>query len=42
MAGTAARRDRVEFRQRQWHLAPVDWDAVAKVPQLIQPPQPKP
>jgi len=33
-----ARRDRVEFLHRQLNLAPVDWDAVAKVPMLVQPP----
>jgi dienelactone hydrolase len=38
----AARRDRVEFLQRQLHLGPVDWEAMSKVPQLIQPSQAKP
>jgi hypothetical protein len=36
-----ARRDRIEFLQRRLHLGTVDWNAVSKVPQLIQPPQPK-
>ncbi len=34
-----ARRDRVEFLRRELKLGPIDWDAVAKVPQLAQPPQ---
>ena len=36
-----ARRDRIEFLNQQLHLGPIDWDAVAKVPQLAQPPRPK-
>lgn len=36
----AARRDRIEFMRRQLQLGAVEWDAVAKVPQLVQPPQP--
>jgi dienelactone hydrolase len=32
-----ARRDRVEFLHDQLRLGPIDWDAVAKVPQLIRP-----
>ena len=36
-----ARRDRIEFLHQQLHLRPINWDAVAKVPQLVQPPQPK-
>ena len=36
-----ARRDRIEFLRQQLGLGPIDWDAVAKVPQLVQPPQPK-
>jgi dienelactone hydrolase len=36
-----ARRDRVEFLRKQLHLDPIDWDAVAKVPQLVQPAEPK-
>lgn len=34
-----ARRDRIEFLQQQLRLGPVDWEAVAKVPRLIQPPR---
>ncbi len=36
-----ARRDRVEFLRRQLRLGSIDWEAVAKVPQLAQPPLPK-
>ncbi len=36
-----ARRDRVEFLRRQLKLGPVDQEAVAKVPQLVQPPMPR-
>lgn len=38
----AARRDRIEFLRRQLHLGPIDWDDVAKVPALVQPPPPAP
>jgi dienelactone hydrolase len=37
-----ARRDRIEFLREKLSLAPIDWDAVTRVPQLVQPPQPKP
>lgn len=36
-----ARHDRVEFLHEQLRLGPIDWNAVARVPQLVQPPQPK-
>jgi dienelactone hydrolase len=36
-----ARRDRVEFLRRQLRLGPIDWAAVAGVPPLVQPPEPK-
>jgi pimeloyl-ACP methyl ester carboxylesterase len=34
----AARRDRIEFLRQQLRLGAVDWAAVAKVPDLVQPP----
>ncbi len=32
-----ARRDRIEFLRQQLHLGRIDWAAVAKVPDLVQP-----
>ncbi len=36
-----ARRDRLEFLRAQLRWGPIDWAAVARVPQLVQPPEPK-
>jgi hypothetical protein len=36
-----ARSDRIEFLRRQLQLGRIDWNAVAKLPQLVQPPRPK-
>ncbi len=36
-----ARRDRIEFLRQQLRLGAIDWAAVAKVPELVQPPEPK-
>jgi pimeloyl-ACP methyl ester carboxylesterase len=38
----AARRDRVEFLRQQLQLPAMDWAAVAKVPDLVQPPSEPP
>ncbi len=35
-----ARRDRIGFLRDQLRLGPIDWDAVARVPDLVQPPEP--